>query len=132
MISKSFAVKKESLEDVQTFIIQWNESQEVPLKISTRLAICSDEIASNVVFYSGASNLEIECEIDDGDISLRFIDDGKPFDPLTEAGEPDINASIENREIGGLGIFMVKKMMDSVQYQRTNDKNVLVIRISVT
>lgn len=131
MISKSFAVKKECLEEVQCLIATWAEEVAISVKISTKLAICSDEIVSNVVFYSGATNLEIQCEIDDTGITLTFIDDGTPFDPLTDAKEPDITASLEDREIGGLGIFMVKKMATSIAYERCDNKNSLEIKIAI-
>ncbi|MCQ2105114.1 MAG: ATP-binding protein [Fibrobacter sp.] len=131
MKSRSFNVSKDCLTEVQDFITIWSKSQGISMKISSKLAVCSDEIVSNVVFYSDASNLEIECEISDTEISLTFIDDGKPFDPFTEVQEPDVTAALEDREAGGLGIFMVKKMASSTAYERQGNKNEVIIKISI-
>lgn len=122
--SRKFEVKRESLEAVQKFISEWAENKAIPLKIVTKVNICCDEIVSNVVFYSGATFLELTCAKVDSELSVTFVDDGKAFDPLKDAKEPDITANAEERMIGGLGIFMVKKMMKSVTYERVDNTNV--------
>ena len=63
-------------------------------------------------------------------LSLRFEDDGKPYDPTT-AAEPDITASAEQREIGGLGIFMARKMMDHMDYMYKDGSNVLTLTLTL-
>ena len=102
-----------------------------PPAISTKLMICLDEIASNVMKFSKASELTVRlehCAATDT-WSLSFIDDGTPWNPLTHA-DPDITLSAEERPIGGLGLLMVKKMMDEVTYERDGDRNILRLRIS--
>lgn len=128
-MQKTFETTEESLGTVQDFIAVWAEGNGVGVGISTKLAICTDEIVSNVIYYSGASVLDVDCSMEGSEITVKFTDDGKAFDPLTEAKEPDITASVENREIGGLGIFMVKKMMKSVTYERDRGRNILVLKI---
>lgn len=125
---KTFSAKQECLEEVQNFVNGWSESKKVDMKVASKLAICSDEIVSNVVFYSGAITLEIQCEKQENTITLTFIDDGKAFDPLTETKDPDITSSAEDRELGGLGIFMVKKMATSVSYQRIENRNHITVQ----
>ncbi len=128
-VQKSFEVSKEGLDAVQNFIAAWAEENGVSMGVSTKLAICTDEIVSNVIYYSGAASLDVDCSMKGSEIVVKFMDDGKAFDPLKDAKEPDITASVEEREIGGLGIFMVKKMMKSLMYERDGEKNILTISI---
>lgn len=99
---------------------------EVPLKVVMKMNIAVDEIYSNIILYSGASQAEIECCVHDNHVTLVFTDDGKPYNPL-EADEPDTGLAAEDREIGGLGIFMVKKSMDNVTYAYRDERNVLTL-----
>ena len=91
-------------------------------------AIILDEIVSNIVRCSGASAFSIGFERhEDGGLTMVFRDDGKAFDPTREVASPDVSAAAENRDIGGLGIFMVKKMSKSVDYRREDGFNVLTV-----
>lgn len=128
-MQKAFEVNKESLNAVQNFIAVWAEENGACMGVATKLAVCTDEIVSNIIYYSGATSLEVDCSMNGSEIVVMFMDDGKFFDPLKDAKEPDITASVEEREIGGLGIFMVKKMMKSLAYERDGEKNVLTISI---
>lgn len=128
--TKTFEVNKDSLTTVQEFISTWAEEKSVDTKCSTKLAVCTDELVSNVIFYGGATTLEVSCEKREDEILLTFTDNGKAFNPLTQAKEPDITASVEEREIGGLGIFMVKKLMDVVTYKRVYERNVLSMKLT--
>ena len=76
------------------------------------------------MYYSGAKNAKITVTASDEKLSLLFEDDGIPYDPTT-AKEPDITLSAEERDIGGLGIFMVKKMAADIQYENAKGKNKL-------
>ena len=96
-------------------------------KLST-LHIILDEICSNIVKHSGASGFEVDVELlaDPAGVKLAFIDDGVPYDPLSHE-DPDTSLPAEKRPIGGLGIMMVKKMADSVSYERLHDHNSLTV-----
>ena len=87
-------------------------------------------MVSNVVYYSGADYLRIQCSFEEKTVSVSFIDNGKPFNPLTDSEAPDIGAGLDERKIGGLGIHIVKEMMDSVEYARNDNKNIFTIKIS--
>lgn len=93
-----------------------------------QINIAIDEIYSNIVKFSGATSVTLIVEIRKATstVKLTFIDNGKPYDPLKNK-DPDITLSAEEREIGGLGIFIVKKTMDSVCYRRNGDNNELAI-----
>lgn len=114
----------ESISSITDSIQQLLEQMEVSMAVSSKISICCDEILSNVVYYSEADILEITFENSEKGISVTFSDNGKAFNPL-EKKDPDITLNAEERQIGGLGIFMVKKMMSSVDYLYENSKNVL-------
>jgi sigma-B regulation protein RsbU (phosphoserine phosphatase) len=98
------------------------------MKSQMQINIAIDEIYSNIVKFSGATEVTLIVEIRKATMMARltFIDNGKPYDPIKQA-DPDISLPAEEREIGGLGIFIVKKTMDSVCYRRNGDKNELAI-----
>ena len=86
-----------------------------------------DELVANIVDYSNSDYLDIEIVRDDKSITLRFRDGGIPFNPLKK-DPPDISLPMEEREIGGLGIFLVIKKMDVVEYEHTDGENILTIK----
>jgi len=96
-------------------------------KVAAALMVAMDEIASNIVHYSGASDFSLSVSCPDDSVCVVFSDNGRSFDPLGRE-DPDISLSVEEREIGGLGLLMVKRMMDEVRYVREDDRNVLTIR----
>lgn len=99
------------------------------LSIEPKPAIVLDEIVSNIVRCSGAKKFRFGAGREEGNLVLVFADDGKPFDPTTEIAEPDVSVPLEERDVGGLGVFMVKKMAKSVAYAREGDRNVLTVRM---
>ena len=94
---------------------------------SSQAAIVMDEIVSNIVRCSGAKSFAISLErVADG-LKMVFADSGIAFDPLRDVATPDVTAALGDRKIGGLGVFMVKKMSKSVAYSRTGGRNVLTV-----
>ena len=92
------------------------------------LHIVIDEICSNIVKHSGAKGFELDIELvsETGGAKLTFIDDGVPYDPLSHE-DPDVTLSAAERPIGGLGIMMVRKMSQSMSYERAHDRNYLTV-----
>ena len=117
---------KDSIKTVTEFMESTLEEWKVPMKVANKVQIAVDEIYSNIVYYSGATNAKITVTASDEKLSLLFEDDGTPYDPTT-AKEPDVTLSAEERDVGGLGIFMVKKMAASIHYENTDGKNVLTV-----
>ena len=97
-------------------------------KLVNRLKVCSEEIIVNIVDYSQSDKLYISCEFLDSDNSLRFefTDEGTPFNPFEEKPEVEIDAGIDERGIGGLGIFLYTAIMDKVEYRYEDGKNHLI------
>lgn len=97
--------------------------------------VALEEILTNIISYGfddGAEHwIRVELRLDDRQLTTRVEDDGRPFDPLA-APEPDVSASLEERGVGGLGILLVRKLMDDVRYCRLNGRNVLLMKKSTS
>lgn len=119
----------ENLGTVLDFVSSELEANECSMKMQTQIAIAVEEIFVNIANY--AYNPEIGgavIRVSVGDeVVIEFEDKGVPYNPL-EKGDPDITAEAEEREIGGLGIFMVKNIMDEVEYRYEAGKNILIIK----
>jgi len=104
------------------------EENGVPPSVVQHINLAFDEILTNVISYgfdpAGPKDLAISLAIDGNALRGSVIDSGRPFNPL-ERPEPDINADLDDRPIGGLGIFLVRKLMDHVEYQRVEGHNCL-------
>ena len=122
----------DNLEVVQNFVSEELESQGCSMKVMMQIEIAVEEIYVNIVLYAYNPEIgkaTIRCEVTDDpmQVIIQFLDSGVPFDPLAKE-DADITLSAEERQIGGLGIFMVKQSMDEVSYEYTEGKNVLTIR----
>lgn len=117
---------------VTAFVDEALEHIGCPPKANAQIDICIDEILGNIVRYAygastGSATIRLDFDETERLLSLTFIDRGTPFDPRN-VPEPDITSPLDKRPIGGLGLFMVKKMVDSLTYRRENECNVLIIR----
>lgn len=115
-----------SMERVYAFVEHELEASGINMKAVAQVNIAVDEIFSNIVRYSGASDITVGVNVEDRRVTMRFADNGHPYNP-TEKPEPDISLSAEEREVGGLGIFMVKKLMDTVEYEYQDGLNILTL-----
>ncbi len=131
MTNKIFSAKTESLPDVLKFVEETLEGIECPMKIQSAICVAIEEVFVNVAHYAypnseGDMSLHIGFDEVSRVITFRMTDKGIPFDPLAKP-DPDITLSAEEREIGGLGIFIAKKTMDSLSYSYENKENVLTM-----
>ena len=121
------AAKLENMNAVLDFVN--GKLEDCPVKIQNQIGIAVDEIFSNIARYAylpGTGDATVRIAVND-DITIEFEDSGVAYDPLSRE-DPDVSLPAEERELGGLGIFMVKNIMDSVEYRREEDKNILTIR----
>jgi len=98
-----------------------------------KIRLCAEEVVENITSYAYQTAdgfLELEMGIVDGCFTMTFKDGGVRFDPLAKP-DPDVTLSVEDRPIGGLGIFLCKQMMDQISYKYENGKNVLSMGINV-
>ena len=126
------AATVENIETVTAFVDEQLEALDCPMKAQMQIDIAIDELFSNIARYAynpdvGDATVRVEVVEAPLSVVITFIDKGVPYDPLS-AADPDITLSAEERAIGGLGIFMVKKSMDDIVYRYENGRNVLSIR----
>lgn len=118
----------ERLDEVLAFIDAELEARDCPMKAQMQIDVAAEEMFVNVASYAyapghGEALIQIETDPDTRVFSVTLIDSGIPYDPLKKA-DPDVTLSAEERGIGGLGIYMVKKSMDAVSYRRENGQNI--------
>lgn len=111
---------------VQSFAEEAFSEYNISESVIRRFLISLDEIFSNVCHYSGAKEITVECGVKKEMVFLAIEDDGVEFNPL-EIPNPDVKEPLKSREIGGLGIYMVKKLMNDMTYERKEGKNRLVM-----
>jgi phosphoserine phosphatase RsbU/P len=126
----SITNKIENLEKVADFIEKFCNENNLNDYISFDLHLVEDEITSNIINYAFDDGLEhiidISIELESGQVNIRFTDDGNEFNIL-EAKEANVDLPLEERPIGGLGIFLVKQKMDFIDYKRIENKNILTL-----
>ena len=132
MTSKIFPAKVDALPSVIEFVEETLEKYQCSMKLQTSICVAIEEVFVNVAHYAygggeGDVMLDISIDTDTRVATFRMADKGVPFDPLQKA-DPDVTLSAENREIGGLGIFITKKTMDAVDYAYENGENLLIMK----
>lgn len=121
----------DNLPQVMGFLEQCLEEADCPLKAQMQISVAAEEIFVNIAHYAyapetGEATVRVEITDDPPAASITFLDRGLPFDPLAKP-DPDVSLSAEARDIGGLGIYMVKKSMDDVRYAYRDGQNILTL-----
>lgn len=125
----------ENIEVVTDFVNEELEKLDCPLKARRQIDVAIDELFGNIARYAyspdvGKATVRFSVEDNPLEVTITFIDNGIPFNPL-EKSNPDTHLSAEERPIGGLGIFLVKKSMDLVEYEYKNGQNILKIKKNI-
>jgi anti-sigma regulatory factor (Ser/Thr protein kinase) len=122
------AANIESLYEVMDFINGELERNNCAPELQDNINLAVEEVFTNIAnhAYQPASGSAVISIAVGTEVVIRFEDTGKPYNPL-EYPEPDFDMPLEEREIGGLGIFLVKKIMDKIDYERIDNKNVLTV-----
>ena len=123
-----------TIDNVQTitdFVDERLEEMNCPVKAQMQIDIVIDELCSNVARYAYSDRTgKVTVRVDTVDkpmkVWLTFTDEGVPYNPLAKE-DPDITLSAEERKLGGLGIYMVKKMMDEFRYEYKDGKNIVTV-----
>ena len=130
---KEITVKavRENLAEVLAFLEAELEQADCPMKAQMQTCVAAEEIFVNIAMYAygdktGKADIFIDIGENPREAVITFRDKGMAFNPLAKE-DPDISQSAEERQIGGLGIYIVKKTMDQVEYRRENDENILTI-----
>lgn len=128
----TIAATVENIETVTDFVNEQLETLGCPMKAQIQIDVAIDELFGNIAHYAynpdvGSATVQVEVQEEPLAVIITFIDGGVPYDPLATA-DPDITLSAEERQIGGLGIYMVKKSMDEITYEYVDGKNILSIK----
>ena len=131
LVRRTFPAAEDAIAAVIAFVEETLEKADCPMKTQTAICVAIEELFVNIAHYAypgGTGCAELAIGIDQSTKTATFVisDTGVPFDPL-EKPDPDITRTAEEREVGGLGIFIVKKTMDTVQYARVQDENRLTM-----
>lgn len=122
----------ENIQKVTSFVDEQLESLNCPVKAQLQIDIAIDELFGNIAHYAynpevGPATVRVDVLQDPLSVVVTFIDNGVAYDPLARE-DPDVALTAEEREIGGLGIYMVKKSMDEISYEYKDGQNILRIK----
>ena len=122
----------ENIAAATAFIDEQLEALDCPMRAQMQIDVAIDELFGNIARYAygeavGEATVRFDFDEANREAAITFSDRGVPFNPL-ERADPDVSRPAAEREVGGLGIFLVRKTMDGMEYRRENDANVLTIR----
>ena len=131
----NIAATVENIDTVTDFVNEQLEALDCPMKAQMQIDIAIDELFGNIAHYAynpevGDATVRIEVMEEPLSVVITFIDKGIPYDPLAKE-DPDVTLSAEERQIGGLGIYMVKKTMDDITYEYKDGQNILKIKKNI-
>lgn len=132
MVQKTFPAEDSALNDWLAFAENALEMADCPMKTAMAVTVALEEVFVNVAHYAypgGSGSVCLSIDFDEEHRAMTFCvtDEGIPFNPLAKP-DPDVTLPAEQRQIGGLGIYMVKKSMDKVEYRYENGQNILTLR----
>ncbi len=118
----------DEIERVTAAVEEIGRQEDWPPDLIFKVNLVLDELGVNIVSYGGAvSGIEISLSSEDEAVTIEVIDDGRPFDPLNDAADPALTSSLEERRVGGLGLYLVRSMVDELHYRREQGRNHLVL-----
>lgn len=132
MSELTIEAKTENLEKVLAFVDKHLEEKECAIKVQMQIDVAVEELFVNIAQYAydsdtGMVTIQVEIQEEPLAVMITFIDNGVPYNPLAKE-DPDITLAAEERQIGSLGIYMVKKTMDDITYDYKDGQNILRIR----
>lgn len=131
MVELTLEATVSNLEKVLSFVDAELEKLDCPMKAQMQIDVAVEELFVNIAHYAytpeiGKATIQFEAVPESGMVAITFLDRGIPYDPLAKP-DPNVTLSAEERQIGGLGIYMVKKSMDGMTYEYRDGQNVLTI-----
>ncbi|MBQ5329659.1 MAG: ATP-binding protein [Oscillospiraceae bacterium] len=131
MAELNVPARVDNLDEVIDFVNRQLDETDCSMKVQVQIDVAVEEIFVNIASYAyapgeGGACIRFEADREKNEALITFIDGGVPYDPLAKP-DPDVTLSAEKRQIGGLGIYMVKKSMDGMTYRYEDGKNILTI-----
>ena len=130
MLSLCIETRVDELQRVDAAVADLGQEEQWPPKLVFQVKLVLEEVIINIINYGhddGLHQIDISLMSEADSLTIRIADDGRAFDPLSEAPRPDVEAEIEDRPVGGLGIHLVKTLMDEAHYRREQDRNYLTL-----
>lgn len=126
----------DALKQIQNAVEEFGQAQNLPSSLTYQINLALEELGINIVNYAYDDNethkFEISLALEVNTLTIEIIDDGRAFNPLSEAPEPDLDSNVEDRPIGGLGVHLVRSMMDELHYRREAERNHITLVKTVT
>ena len=124
--------EEDRLQEVQAFVDEHLEAADCPVKAQMQIAVAVEEIFVNIASYAyvpekGKAKVRVEVSDEPVSVTITFVDHGIPYDPVARE-DPDVTLPASQRDIGGLGIFMTKQIMDDVAYEYKDGQNILTLK----
>ncbi len=122
------------LERISAAVKAFGEQQNWPANFIFKVTLVLEELGINIMnngYDDGLHEFEIVLTSEPDTLKVEVLDDGRPFDPLNDAPIPDLESSLDDRPVGGLGIYLVRSMVDRMHYRRTGDQNRLTLEINL-
>ncbi len=129
-LSLKVETQRDELGHIIAAVEDMAEREDWPPGLVFRAQLAIEEVVLNVMDYGydeGLHEFEVIITSEADTLTIEVVDGGRPFDPLTDAAIPDLEASVEDRKVGGLGIHLVRTMMDQVNYRREQGRNHLTM-----
>lgn len=132
MKERTIEATPENVDKAIEFVDEMLKEYGCGMREQMAIDVAVDELFANIAHYAynpetGYATVKVDVVKDPLSVEITFVDNGMPYDPLAKA-DPDTTQAIEERAIGGMGIFIVKKSMDAVDYEYKNGKNILTIK----
>lgn len=122
--------KISEISKISAFVEEYDEANDIGMKTVFDITLALDELVTNIISYAFNDEekhfIEVDFDFMENQIEIEITDDGIDFNPLTKK-DPDFDLDIDDMEIGGLGIHLVKQKIDEISYARQNNKNVLTL-----
>lgn len=124
--------ERSELDRIASAVEKFGEREHWPQSLVFKIHLALEELMMNIMTHGrhpGMEEIRVTLVSEDDAVSVEIIDDGLPFDPLHDAPDPDLTSEIEDRRVGGLGVFLVLDMADEVRYAHEQGKNHLTLRL---
>ena len=131
MLSLCLESRLEELQRLEAAVENLAEREQWPASLLYQVKLVLEEVIVNIVNYGyeerGGHRIDVDLISEPDTLTIKIADDGRAFDPLSQAPRPDVDASLEDRPIGGLGVYLVQTLMDEAHYRREQDRNHLTL-----
>ncbi len=120
----------DALGEIERALTEFGAEHEWPDDLLFHVQLTLDELATNVInhgYGAGGHSFQITIKSNPEAAQIELVDEARPFDPLQDAPQPAIDAGVHERKVGGLGVYIVKELMDEMEYRREDGKNRLIL-----